>query len=370
MNFKTALWSVAAAAAVGVCSQGAVADITIAINGPITGQYATFGDQMARGAEAAVADLNAAGGLLGQKVVLIRGDDACDPKQAVAVANQTANAKAVFVAGHFCSGSSIPASAVYQEEGILQISPASTNPKLTEQGFDNVFRVCGRDDQQGKVAGEYIAKNFKKKNVAILHDKTAYGKGLADETKKALNAAGVKEKLYEAYTAGEKDYSALVSKLKQNAIDVIYLGGYHTEGGLILRQAREQGLNARLISGDAIVTNEFWSITGPAGEGTLMTFGPDPRKFPEAAAVVESFRKGGYEPEGYTLYTYAAVQVFAEAAKAIKSTDAKKLAAYIRGHKFKTVIGNLDFNDKGDITTPAYVWYQWKEGTYGEIATQ
>ena len=134
----------------------------------------------------------------------------------------------VFMAGHFCSGSSIPASEVYAEEGILQISPVSTNPKLTERNLPNVFHVCGRDDQQGLVAGTFLQTNFGGKNIAVIHDKTAYGKGLADETRKTLYAKGKKEKLYEADTAGEKDYSALVLKLKQNAIDVLYVGGYHT----------------------------------------------------------------------------------------------------------------------------------------------
>ncbi|HBA32745.1 MAG TPA: branched chain amino acid ABC transporter substrate-binding protein, partial [Gammaproteobacteria bacterium] len=163
------------------------ADIVIATAGPMTGQYASFGAQMKAGAEQAVADINAAGGVLGQKLVLEIGDDACDPKQAVAVANQMVNKGVVFMAGHFCSGSSIPASSVYEEEGILQISPASTNPKLTDEGGDNVFRVCGRDDQQGDVAGDYIAKVVKAKRVAIIHDKDTYGQGLADATKARLN---------------------------------------------------------------------------------------------------------------------------------------------------------------------------------------
>lgn len=366
MSFKISFAVAAAVSAFAVTSASA-ADLVIAVAGPLTGQQASFGEQMKRGAEMAVADLNAAGGINGQKIKLEVGDDACDPKQAVAVANQLAKAGVKFVAGHFCSGSSIPASQVYAEEGILQITPASTNPKFTEQGLKNVFRVCGRDDQQGIIAGQYIAKAYKGKNIAILHDKSAYGKGLADETQKALNAAGMKEKLYEAYTAGEKDYSALVSKLKQSAVDVAYVGGYHTEAGLIARQMREQGMNTRIISGDALVTNEYWTITGPAGEGTLMTFGPDPRNMPEAKAVVEKFRKAGYEPEGYTLYTYAAVQVYAETVGKLKTADTAKVIDALRKNEFQTVIGKISFNAKGDITTPAYVWYQWHDGKYAEV---
>lgn len=366
MNYKLSL--LVAVAATAMTASVAKADIAVATAGPITGQYATFGEQMKKGMEQAVADINAAGGVLGQKLKMEVGDDACDPKQAVAVANQLAKAGVKFVAGHFCSGSSIPASQVYAEEGVLQISPASTNPKLTEQGLKNVFRVCGRDDQQGKIAGKYLLDNYKGKNVAILHDKSAYGKGLADETQKALNAGGQKEKIYEAYTAGEKDYSALVSKLKQEAIDVVYVGGYHTEAGLIARQMKDQGLNAPIVSGDALVTNEYWSITGPAGEGTMMTFGPDPRELPDAKAAVEKFRKAGYEPEGYTLYTYAALQIWADAVNAAKSTDAAKVAEVLhKGGTYKTVIGTIGFDAKGDVTTPAYVWYRWNNGQYAQV---
>jgi branched-chain amino acid transport system substrate-binding protein len=357
----------AAAAGVAFAASSAYADIVIATAGPMTGQYAAFGEQMRRGAEQAVADINAAGGVLGEPLSLQIGDDACDPRQAVSVANQFVNAGVVFVAGHFCSGSSIPASQVYTEEGILQISPASTNPALTDEGGDNVFRVCGRDDQQGAIAGAYLAERYKDTPIAILHDKTAYGKGLADETKAALNAAGVTEALYEAYTAGESDYSALVSKLKGENVGVVYVGGYHTEAGLIVRQMREQGMDAQLISGDALVTDEFWAITGEAGEGTLMTFGPDPRNFAEAQEVVAAIKATGYEPEGYTLYTYAAIQVFKQAAEIAGSTDLDAVIEALRGNEFQTVLGKLTFDGEGDIQEPAYVFYKWTNGTYGEV---
>ncbi len=342
----------------------AKAEIAIAVAGPMTGQYASFGEQFVHGAKMAVADLNAKGGVLGQKLKLIIADDACDPKQAVAVANKLVSDKVVFVAGHFCSGSSIPASKVYTEEGILQISPASTNPKLTEEGGPNVFRTCGRDDQQGLVAGNYLADKFKGKKIAILHDKTAYGKGLADETRKQLAKRGVKEDMYGAYTAGEKDYSAIVTMLKKMAIDVLYLGGYHVEAGLMLRQAKEQNYKLQLVSGDALVTNEFWKITGDTGEGTLMTFSPDPRKNPQAAPIVERFRKGGYEPEGYTLYTYGTIQVWAKAAEKAGSFDTEKLIQALRGGQYETVLGKIGFDKKGDVTAPGYVFYKWSKGSY------
>ena len=241
-------------------SSAAYADILIGTAGPMTGQYASFGAQMKAGAEQAVEDINAAGGVNGEMLKLFIGDDACDPKQAVAVANQAAGEGVVFMAGHFCSGSSIPASAVYAEEGIVQISPASTNPKFTdERPGEGIFRVCGRDDQQGAVAGQFLVDNFADKKVAFVHDKTAYGKGLADATMAAYEAAGGKPALYEAYTAGEKDYTALVSKLKSEGVGVLYVGGYHTEAGLMARQMREQGMEPVRISRGSF-KNMYWTI--------------------------------------------------------------------------------------------------------------
>jgi branched-chain amino acid transport system substrate-binding protein len=369
---KYTLGLIAAAATVLVAAEVKAQDIVVAAVGPMTGQYAVFGEQMKRGAEMAIADINAKGGINGKKLKLEIGDDACDPKQAVAVANQMVSKKVSLVAGHFCSSSSIPASAVYAEAGILQITPASTNPKLTEDAVKskwvNVFRTCGRDDQQGAVAGGYIADKYKGKKVAIIHDKSTYGKGLADETKKSLNAKGLKEVMYEAINQGDKDFTALISKMKSAGVDLIYLGGYHTEAGLIIRQSREQGFNAVLMSGDALVDNEYWKITGPAGEGTLMTFAPDPRKAPEAKDVVAKFKTQNYDPEGYTLYSYAAIQVFAEALKTTKGNmKVADLSKAIRGHTFKTVIGDLKYDNKGDVSNSKYVFYVWRKGQYAEM---
>lgn len=358
----------AAAAALLPTAAMAQGEIPIAAIGPMTGQYASFGAQFRHGAEMAVADINAAGGVNGKKLSLVVEDDACDPKQAVAGAGKLAARKVRLVAGHFCSGSSIPASKVYADEGIIQISPASTNPKFTdERAGPSIFRVCGRDDQQGSVAGQYLATRFKGRRVAILHDKTTYGKGLADETQKAMNAAGLKEALYEAYTAGEKDYRALVSKLKAANIDVIFLGGYHTEGGLIVRQMREQGMTTTLVGGDALMTQQYWQITGEAGTGTLMTFSPDPRKNPAAADVVARFKAKNIDPEGYVLYTYAAIQAWAQAASAVKSEDSKVVSAELAKAKFKTVIGEFSFDKKGDPDLPPYTVYEWKNGTYAQL---
>ena len=338
--------------------------IKIGVAAPMTGSEAAFGEQFRKGAEKAVADINAAGGVNGKKLELVVGDDACDPKQAVSVANDMASKGVVFVAGHYCSGSSIPASDVYAESGIVQISPGSTNPKLTERGLSNVFRVCGRDDAQGPIAAGYVAEKFAGKNIAVVDDKSAYGQGLAQEFAKALEAKGMKPVVSESITAGEKDYSALVSRLKQAKTDVLYFGGYKTEAGLIVRQLREQGLQTILVGGDALVTEEFWAITGAAGEGTLMTFGPDPRLDPGNTKLVEEFRAAKYEPEAYTLYTYAAIQAWAGAANKAGSVEAAKVEAALRADKFKTVLGEIGFDAKGDVNAQGYVFYAWTGGKY------
>ena len=333
--------------------------------GPMSGKYSVFGDQMRHGAEMAVADLNAAGGVLGKQLVLEIGDDLCEPRRAVRVANEMVNKGVSFVAGHFCSGSSIPASAVYEEEGVVMISPASTNPRVTEQNHRNVFRVCGRDDHQGTVAGNLLADEYGSARIAILHDGTGYGKGLADRTRKQLNDRGVREVMHEAYRAGGTDYSALVSEMKAASVDVFYVGGYHYEAGLIVRQAHEQGFRPQLVTGDALVTDDFWRITGEAGEGALMTFSPDPRKDPAGAAVVDRFRAAGIEPEGYTLYTYAAIQAWAKAVEEAGTADSPSVIKALRSSSFDTVLGRLGFDQKGDVTgIDTFVWYVWSNGTY------
>ena len=370
-RFAGLIAALALAASMTACGDGGKESETtpVAVVGPVTGQYASFGAQMSNGGQMAVDDINAAGGVLGKKLDLDIGDDACDPKQAVAVANQmTANGVAL-VAGHYCSGSSIPASKVYAESNMVQISPASTNPAFTDdRAGPNIYRVCGRDDQQGGIAGKYLAAHFADKKIAFIHDKTAYGKGLVDETKKALNTAGKNEEMYEAITAGEKDYSALVSKLKSADIGAVYFGGLHTEAGLIIRQMRDQGLTAPMMSGDGITDKEFVQIAGPGAAGTLMTFSPDARKNPNAKAAVAAFKAKGIDPEAYTLYSYAAVQVLAKAMAETGSSDGKKLADWLhQGKPTQTVIGEIAYDKKGDITRPDYVMYAWTKGTDGRI---
>jgi branched-chain amino acid transport system substrate-binding protein len=265
------------------------------------------------------------------------------------------------------------ASNAYFENGILQITPSATNPMITDRGMWNIFRICGRDDQQGTVAGKYIVEHFKGKRIAIVTDKTTFGLGIANEVKRTINAAGIQEVLNEGLSLGEKDFSALVSKIKAARADLVYWGGVVPEGPLLVRQMRAQGVTAPLMGGDGIATSEFASVAGPGAEGTLMTYGPDPRKRPEAKAVVDGLRAKGFEPEAYTLYYYASVQVLAQAIEVSRSVDPRKVADQIHsGMNFKTVIGDLSFDKKGDVNRLDYVMYIWRKNstegiTYVEV---
>lgn len=367
MTIKTSFLAGLALAALTVIAGPSRAETVVGLGAPLSGPNAVFGEQMRRGAELAVADLNAKGGVLGQPLRLVQMDDASNPSQGVAVANRLATDGGVAVFGHFNSSVSIPASVVYADEGLLMISPASTNPQLTEQGLETVFRTCGRDDQQGDVAARWLLANHKDEKVAIIHDQTTYGKGLADATKAAMNAGGKTEAMYDAVNVGDRDMSALVTKMQAAGITVVYFGGLHTEAGLLVRQMADKGMKATFMSGDGTVNQEFWNITGPSGEGALVTFGRDYRDDPAAADVVKRFRDQGFEPEAYTLYTYAAVQAWAAAAEKVKSTDADKVAAALRDGDYATVIGPLAFDAKGDRKETDYIVYRWSDGKYAPV---
>src|SRR6516225_12012886 len=351
-------------------AHGACAQVKLGVGGPITGGSATFGAQLKNGVEQAIADINAKGGIVGQTIQSPPpiGDDRADPKEGVSVANKFVGDGVKYVIGHFNSGVTIPASDVYQEHGMLEITPASTNPKVTDRGLWNIFRTCGRDDQQGSVAGDYILNNFQGKKIAFIHDKTTYGQGLADATRSVINKGGIKDVLYEGVNKDDKDFSAVVSKIKAVGADLIYWGGLHDAGGRILRQMRDQAVKAPLMAGDGIADQEFAAIAGPGAEGTLMTESTDPRKRSEAKDVVANFRAKNFEPQAFTLYSYAALQVIKQAAEAANSLDPNKIADKMHsGMKFSTVIGDISFDKKGDVTRLDYVVYVWKKNPDGKI---
>jgi branched-chain amino acid transport system substrate-binding protein len=361
----------ATAALIGLGTGLAHAQTKVGVAGPLTGSNAAFGVQLQTGADQAVADINAAGGVLGKKLVLIPADDACDPKQAVTAANTLVADGVVMVDGHFCSSSSIPASAVYTDAGVLEISPSSTNPTYTDKGTPFTFRTCGRDDEQGKVAAEYIAKHFPGAKIAVLDDNSTYGKGIADQVRANLAKLGVKIAYNASYTAGDKDYTALISRMKQDGITLVYLGGYYSDTGLIVRQGAQQGFTPQYFSEDAAATQDFWTTAGNAAEGTLLTFPPPAEKDPNAAKVVAELKAAGKDPTGYVLYSYATIQVWAEAAEKAGTTDGTKVAAELKsGGPWPSVLGPIKFDSKGDVVDAAYAIYKFHDGNYSVFALQ
>src|ERR1700690_4403099 len=233
---------------------GAHAQLKLAVAGPVTGANAAFGAQLTQGVQQAAEDINKAGGILGAKD---RGRN-----RRRRFRSETGCIGVKFVVGHFNSGVTMPASDLYAENGVLFITPSATNPKITDRKLWDAFRTCGRDDQQGMVWAELARDKLKGKKIAVIHDKTTYGKGLADAALDNMHKFGVKEVLYEGVNTGEKDYSAIVSKIKESGADYLMWGGLHTEGGLIIRQMRDQGMNAIMISGDGITDSEFAAIGG------------------------------------------------------------------------------------------------------------
>jgi len=352
--------------AVAMYSAAAAATkIQIGVVGPMSGPYAAFGAQLRRGVQMAVDEINAAGGINGEKIALVVGDDRCDADRAVTVADQMVAKKVVLVVGHFCSGASIDASKVYALEKIIQISPASTNPVFTEQRpGPGVFRVVPSDRKQATFAGNYIATKFAGKKIAVVGDDSNFGSSLANGVRKALEAAGQPPAASGSFAGGQKDFVALVGELKAAGVDVVYAGGYHTEIGLLVREMRKQGMTAQLIASDALVTREFWIIARRASEGTLMSFIADPRKNAAAAAIVKKFKARKIVPEGYTLHSYEAVKLWAEAAKSAGSTNFDKTVAGLMKVDADTPIGRVRFDNNGDLMEPQLVWYVWRKGKY------
>lgn len=335
--------------------------IKIAVVGPITGPVAQYGEMQMTGAKMAVEQINANGGVLdGAKLQAVLMDDVCEPKQAVAVANQVVNEGIKFVVGHLCSGSTQPAASIYDDEGILMITPASTNPNITEQGMTMVFRTIGLDSQQGPVAGNYIADELKPERLAILHDKQQYGQGIAEEVRKTVEAKGIEVVLFEGVNKGQTDFSALITKLKRADVDFVYYGGYHPELGLILRQARAQGLDVGFMGPEGVGNKDISLIADRAAEGLLVTLPADFSQDPANAELVKAFEENREDPSGpFVMPSYAAVQIIADTIDAVGSADPEEVAEAMRNRTYETPIGTVAFDAKGDLKEFDFVVYTW-----------
>ncbi len=348
----------------GVASHSFAADtIKIGIAGPKTGPVTQYGDMQFIGAKMAIEQINAKGGVDGKMLEAKEYDDACDPKQAVAVANKVVNDGVKFVVGHLCSSSTQPASDIYEDEGVIMITPAATSPDITTRGYKMVFRTIGLDSAQGPAAGNYIANHVKPKIVAVLHDKQQYGEGIATSVKKTLEGKGVKVAVFEGLNAGDKDFSSIIQKLKQANVDFVYYGGYHPELGLILRQSKEKGLNAKFMGPEGVGNDSISQIAQDASEGLLVTL---PKSFdtdPANKALVDAFAAKKQDPTGpFVFPAYSAVEVIAEGIKAAKSEDTAKVSEAIHKGTFKTPTGDLSFDAKGDLKDFKFVVYQWHFG--------
>jgi len=341
------------------------AEILIGSAGPFTGKMSWFGEQHQRGVGVVVAEINAAGGLLGQPVRIVEADDYCDAEQAVAAAKKLIADRVAVVIGHNCSGAAIPASKVYADAGILMITGTATNPIITGQGFRQTFRMVDRDTLQAKMAATYMAEHLADHRIAILHDGEGYGQGLAEATKAELNRRGVKEAVYAQITPGKADYFDILTKLESAGVDVLFYGGYQPEAALLIRQARDRGYDLQMIGSDALATEYFWRVAGPAAVGVRFVSMADPRTNQAAAPIVAKLRAGGYEPEGFTLYSSAAVEVWAQGVAKAGTVETAAVAGILHSQQFDTVLGHIGFDENGDVTGyEPFVWYVWQEGKY------
>ncbi|MDI6735985.1 MAG: branched-chain amino acid ABC transporter substrate-binding protein [bacterium] len=341
--------------------------IKIAVVCPLTGDIAAMGQGMKRGAEMAVEEANATGKLGGIKLELAAFDDRADPKEAVNVANQViSDTKIVGVIGHLNSGCSIPASQIYAKRNLLMMTPASTNPKLTLQGLKNVFRVCTTDDVQGSFGANYVLDKLKMTTAAVIHDKTAYGQGLAEEFKKQFESRGGKIMSFDGINIGDKDFRALLVRIKNEKPQILYFGGMYSECGLITRQAKELGLPVPVVSGDGIFTPEYIKIGGKSTEGDYASMiGMPPENLPAAKTFMDKF-KAKYpevDMQPYDPYTYEATGMLIEA---IEKTNKEplKIVDYVSKIKYAGILGETTFDEKGDTLNKTISIYQVKDGKF------
>ena len=342
-------------------------EIVVGFSAPITGSAAGFGDTLKAGANEFVEEVNAAGGINGKQVRLEMVDDACDPKQGMNAASDLVNKKVDIVVGYACSAVLVPASDVLHEANLPTIAVATSNPQITERGYQNIFRNYGRDDVAGKAIADVLIKNYAQKKIAILHDKTLYGEGVAKIVKENLNAAGMTEALYDGITPGEKDYSAVITKLRDEKVDVLYYGGWYAEAGLIIRQAHEQNYPLQLVSGDTLGSKEFWNITGPSGQDAVFVNAADPSANAAAADVIQKLTAKNVDPDPIVLYSYSSMQVAKQALEAAGSTDHNAVIKALHEGTFPTIIGDVKFNDKGDNAAFAYTLDIWDQGKYRAV---
>lgn len=353
---------------VGVAASAAVQaeSIKIGVVGPTTGPVTQYGAMVREGVDTAIEMINAGGGIDGKKLEAVVIDDGCEPKQGPVAANRVVNDDIGFVVGHVCSGATIAAADIYNNEGVVMVTPSATSPAVTDgKNYEFIFRTIGRDDQQGPAAAAFILNTLKPKTVAILHDKQSYGQGIATAVKNDLEKAGTKIAVFEGINAGDSDYSAVITKLKGNNVDFVYYGGYHPEMGMLLRQSAEQGVKAKFMGPEGVGNPDINAIAGAATEGMLLTLPADFTQNPANAAIVKAFESKKRNASGaFQLTSYAATQVIADAIKGAGTTDPTKVAEYLHANTFETPIGKTSWNKQGDLNDFDFQVFTWhKDGS-------
>ncbi len=338
------------------------ADTTFAVVGAMSGSFTKIGNEFKQGARGAVEHINGSGGVLGKRLSFIVRDDECDPAKAIEIAEEIVQKKIPFVMGHLCSDASIAASGIYEKAGTIQISPSSTNPKYTERGLKYVFRTTGRDDMQGFVIAEHIVRNFKTKRLGIVFERTDYSKGVASVTKEFLNKGGIQELFYLEAPKKPYDFSPLFQQIKTHKVNVLLFPGLPGPVMELARQIKAAGIKIRLIGSDSFSGITITKENRRDFDGIQFSFPPDPADDRRNKAITKRYKNEGYKPEAFTFYTYGAVQVWAQAVKKAGTMNAEAVSTALRSRKFKTVLGEISFDQKGDISNPGFVMYYFNKG--------
>lgn len=342
-------------------------EVRIGLANSFTGPYAASGERTRRAVELAIVTLNQAGGVQGQEVELVPADDACGTDTAAAAALALVKSGVRFVIGHRCSHSSLTAAPIYEAAAIPMMTTESTHPMLTEEGRRNVFRLIGRDDAQGRIAGDWLAARRPRSPIGIVHDGSIYGKGLALRTRARLREIGRPEALLATYAPGAGDHGGLIERVRQAGIGILYIGGYGPDAGRIAGAARAQGGGLQIVGGDGLGMEEFWAAAGRAGEGVMFTAPLDPRQQPAAAPVLQALRAVGLGPVPTGLAAYAAVEIWADAATRAGSTDPAKVTDALHHSRFATPLGRVAFDSKGDLIGATWQWQVWRDGSYAPM---
>jgi len=342
--------------------------IKIGVVGPTTGAVTQYGDMVREGVDTAVERINAAGGINGKKLETVVIDDGCEPKQGPVAANRVVNSKIGFVVGHVCSGATIAAADIYNNEGVVMVTPSATSPALTDgKNYEFIFRTIGRDDQQGPAIAAYIATELKARTVALVDDKTAYGEGLAAEVEKALRARGVAIVGRERTTDKETDFKSILTRIKSRNPDAVFHGGMDATGGLLLKQARELGVKAQFAFGDGACTDEMAALAGRAGEGLACSQAGLP-----AASATRAFRDAFIPRYGetklYAPFFYDAANVVIEAMRRADSTDPAKFTPEIYKTSLDGATGHIAFDAKGDRRDAEMTIFRMRGGKIVPVA--